>query len=430
MANVAVVGAQWGDEGKGKITDLLAERADVVVRYGGGNNAGHTVIHGDRTLKLHLVPSGILYPTTRCFIGNGTVVDPGALLKELHDLAAQGLSLANLFLSELAHVIMPYHKVLDTAEENRRRHKIGTTGRGIGPAYGDKYLRHGFRLLDLKHPADFRDRLTDAVERVNEQLTKIYGLEPVDPRALGDELLAQYEQLKPYLTDTSLLLHEAVKRGDRILFEGAQGALLDIDMGTYPFVTSSYPVAGGAAVGSGVGPRAIDRVLGIAKAYTTRVGGGPFPSELLDETGDRLRNIGQEFGTTTGRPRRCGWFDAVAARLAARINGLDALAITKLDVLDSFAEIPIVTAYRVGDRLISEFPHDLKTLEAAEPVYETLRGWQTPTTGARTWNDLPAAAHAYLTRLSELVGVRISLVSIGSDRNATIQLEDLLAAAR
>lgn len=430
MANVAVVGAQWGDEGKGKITDLLAERADVVVRYGGGNNAGHTVIVGEKVLKLHLVPSGILYPSTQCYVGNGTVLDPQAMLAEMDDLKRQGLPLDNLRISELAAVIMPYHKLIDKAEEEKRRHKIGTTGRGIGPAYGDKYLRYGFRMLDLLEPETFRDRLQDSLERTNETLTKLYGLAPLDFEALAAEMLGYAERLRPYVANTSLLLHQAVKAGKKVLFEGAQGVLLDIDMGTYPYVTSSYPVAGGACVGSGVGPKAVDRALGIAKAYTTRVGGGPFPSELTDETGDRLREIGHEYGTTTGRPRRCGWFDVVACRLAVRASGLDALAITKLDVLDSFEEVRLVTAYKADGETLTEFPHDPKLLERCEPVYETLPGWKTPTTEARSWEQLPANAQAYLKRLSELVEARLAIVSVGADRDATMILEDLIAAPR
>jgi len=430
MANVAVVGAQWGDEGKGKITDLLAERADVVVRYGGGNNAGHTVIVGDKVLKLHLVPSGILYPATQCYVGNGTVLDPASMLEEMDDLKRQGLTLDNLMISELAHVIMPYHKLIDKAEEEKRRHKIGTTGRGIGPAYGDKYLRYGFRVLDLMDAESFRDRLADTLERTNETLTKLYGLQPLDLEALATEMLGYAERLRPYVANTSLLLHQAVTAGKKVLFEGAQGVLLDIDMGTYPYVTSSYPVAGGACVGSGVGPNAVDRSLGIAKAYTTRVGSGPFPSELLDETGDRLREIGKEYGTTTGRPRRCGWFDAVACRLAVRASGLDALAITKLDVLDSFEEVCLVTAYEVDGQTITEFPHDAKLVERCKPVYETMPGWKTSTENARTWDELPANAQAYLKRLSEVVEAPIALVSVGADRDATMVLEDLLAAPR
>ena len=430
MANVAVVGAQWGDEGKGKITDLLAEAADVVVRFSGGNNAGHTVTVGEKVYKLHLVPSGILYPGTLCLVGNGTVIDPGAFVAELDQLSEQGVDLSNLRISELAHLIMPYHKALDRAEEARRTHKIGTTGRGIGPAYGDKALRYGFRLLDLRDEASFRDRLADNLERQNAMLTRVYGEETLELEAVAAEVLAAYHRLAPYVADTGLMLHEAVKAGRKILFEGAQGTLLDLDMGTYPFVTSSFPVAGGAAIGTGVGPLAIDRVLGIAKAYTTRVGGGPFPGELHDEAGEMLRRVGREFGTTTGRPRRCGWFDALAVRLAARANGLDALAVMKLDVLDDLAEIPVVVAYRAGATTIAEFPHDPLLLARCEPVYEILPGWKQPTTGARRWEDLPPAAQAYLIRLSELVGVPIAIVSVGPEREATIITEDLLSGPR
>ncbi|MBO9542144.1 adenylosuccinate synthase [bacterium] len=427
MANVAVVGAQWGDEGKGKITDLLAERADVIVRYGGGNNAGHTVIVGDRTLKLHLVPSGILYPHVRCFVGNGTVLDPEAFVAELDGLWAQDLSLDNLSVSPLAHVIMPYHKLLDRLEEERRANKIGTTGRGIGPAYGDKYLRRGFRVMDLLKPERFRKKLEEALVRVNETLVKVYGHAPLSLEPMATDLLEMGERLRPHVADTSLMLHEAVKRGDRVLFEGAQGVLLDIDMGTYPFVTSSYPVAGGAAVGTGVGPGAIDRVLGIAKAYATRVGGGPFPTELFDETGDRLRDAGHEYGTTTGRPRRCGWFDAVALRLAARASGLDALCITKLDVLDGFDEIKVAVAYRLHGETITELPYDAEELAACEPIYETWPGWQEPTGHLRRFEELPAKARTYLERLEELTGVPIAMVSVGADRAATMIRTDLFA---
>ena len=430
MANVAVVGAQWGDEGKGKITDLLAEAADVVVRFSGGNNAGHTVTVGEKVYKLHLVPSGILYPGTLCIVGNGTVIDPVSFVAELDKLAAQGVDLSNLKISELAHLIMPYHKALDRAEEARRKHKIGTTGRGIGPAYGDKALRYGFRLLDLRDEAAFREQLADNLARQNAILTQVYGEKPLDLEEVAAEVLGAYKRLEPFIADTGLMLHLAVKAGKKILFEGAQGTLLDLDMGTYPYVTSSFPVAGGAAIGTGVGPSAIDRVLGISKAYTTRVGEGPFPSELFDETGDRLREIGKEFGTTTGRPRRCGWFDAVAARLAARANSLDSLAIMKLDVLDSFEEIPIVVGYRAGDQLLDEFPHDPRLLAKCEPIYEVQRGWNAPTTGARRWEDLPEEAKAYLRRIEELVGVPIVIVSVGPERDATIVSEDLLAGPR
>ncbi len=430
MANVVVVGAQWGDEGKGKITDLLAERADVVVRYAGGNNAGHTVIVGDRLLKLHLVPSGILYPGTLCVIGNGCVVDPPALLAELDDLAAQGLDISGLRLSLLAHVIMPWHKIVDGAEERRRAQKIGTTGKGIGPAYADKVARVGFRVMDLLHPTWFGSLLAERLTLINEVLVKVHGLEPLEPQAVAEEYLTYGERLAPYASDVTLLLHEVMAKDDVILFEGAQGTLLDIDLGTYPFVTSSNAVAGGACTGAGVGPTAIDRVLGIAKAYATRVGGGPFPSELSDATGERLREIGKEYGTTTGRPRRCGWFDAVAARFAARVNGLDALAITKLDVLDQFEEIKICTAYRVDGKVLTEYPLEGSVLARAEAVYETAPGWKAPTGDARRWDDLPGGARSYLDRLADRVGVPISIVSVGSRRDETVVREDPLEGPR
>jgi adenylosuccinate synthase len=426
MGNLAVVGAQWGDEGKGKITDLLARHADVVVRYGGGPNAGHTVMAGDRLLKLHLVPSGILYPTTTCLIGGGCVVDPESLLAEIDRLHEQGLTTDHLRISETAHVIMPYHRVLDRAEEAARANPIGTTGRGIGPSYGDTVTRQGIRMLELVDPAKLRRRLEEELPRINRLLTRLHDLEPLELEPLLDALSAQGTRLKPYVMDTALYLHRAIREGKRVLFEGAQGALLDLEMGTYPFVTSSYPVAGGAAVGSGVGPGAIGKVLGIAKAYATRVGGGPFPSELHDEVGQRIRDIGHEYGTTTGRPRRCGWFDAVALRLAARANGLDALAITKLDVLDAFETLEVVVAYRDGDRLLDEFPADLEVLERCTPVLESHPGWQTPTGAARTWDDLPAAARAYLDRLAELVGVPVELVSVGAEREATLTRPGIL----
>ncbi len=420
MGNLAVVGAQWGDEGKGKVTDLLSCHADVVVRYGGGPNAGHTVMAGDRLLKLHLVPSGILYPTTACLIGGGCVVDPESLLAEIDRLHEQGLTTDHLRISESAHVILPYHRMLDRAEEAARTNPIGTTGRGIGPAYGDKVNRNGIRMLELIDPAKLRRRLETELPRVNRMLTRLYEVDALEIDPLLETLVAQGKRLAPYVIDTALYLHRAIREGKRVLFEGAQGALLDLEMGTYPFVTSSYPVAGGAAVGSGVGPGVIGKVLGIAKAYATRVGGGPFPSELENAVGQRIRDLGHEYGTTTGRPRRCGWFDAVAMRLAARSNGLDALAITKLDVLDTFETIQVVVGYRDGDRVLDEFPADLEVLERCTPVLETHPGWQTATGAARTWDELPAAARAYLDRLAELVGVPVEMVSVGAAREATL----------
>ncbi len=425
MANVVVVGAQWGDEGKGKITDLLAERADVVVRYSGGNNAGHTVIVGNQLLKLHLVPSGILYPGTLCVIGNGCVVDPAALLAELADLEGRGIDVSGLRLSMLAHLIMPWHRALDAAQETRRGGaKLGTTGRGIGPAYADKVARVGFRVMDLLHPTWFRNLLAERENLLNETLTKVWGLEPLDMKTVADEYLEYGAKLAPYVKDVTLLLHDAMAHDRIILFEGAQGTLLDIDLGTYPFVTSSHAVAGGACTGAGVGPTAIDRVLGIAKAYATRVGSGPFPSELTDEVGERLREVGQEYGATTGRPRRCGWFDAVAARFAARVNGLDALAITKLDVLDGFDEIGVCTGYELDGEVMTEYPLEGSVVARCKPVLEFVPGWRQATGGARGLEDLPAPARAYLDRLGRHVGVPIAIVSVGSSRDQTIIVSD------
>lgn len=430
MANVVVVGAQWGDEGKGKIVDLLASRADMVVRYGGGNNAGHTVVAEGKRYALHLVPSGILYPGTVCVVGNGVVVDPRALLEEMGVLASQGIRLDGLRISALAHVIMPYHRMRDGAEERGRTNRLGTTGRGIGPAYADKAARTGFRLGDLGHAESFQRRLAEVLEVENRALKEVWGLSPLEPEAVAREYLAYGERLAPYLADTPLLVHEAIQAGKVVLFEGAQGTLLDLDLGTYPYVTSSHPTAGGVSPGAGVGPHALDRVLGVAKAYCTRVGAGPFPTELSDGLGDALRERGHEFGTTTGRPRRCGWFDAVAMRYAVRTNGLDSLAITKLDVLDGLDEVKIAVAYRCRGERLDEFPCRLETLEACEPVYETLSGWTASTRESRRWEDLPEHARAFLDRLAELTGVPIAMVSVGSGRDETLIREDLLAGPR
>ncbi|MCS6813944.1 MAG: adenylosuccinate synthase, partial [Cyanobacteria bacterium] len=348
MANVIVIGAQWGDEGKGKITDLLSRSADVVVRYQGGVNAGHTVVVGDQTFKLHLIPSGILYPGTDCIIGSGTVIDPKALIAELDRLEALNISTANLMISETAHVTMPYHRMIDQAAEERRGHyKIGTTGRGIGPTYADKSERTGIRMLDLMNPDSLREQLLWTIGYKNVILENLYKLPPLDPEVVIAEYQSYAERLRPYVVDSSLKIYDAIQRRRNILFEGAQGTLLDLDHGTYPYVTSSNPVAGGACVGAGVGPTMIDRVIGVAKAYTTRVGEGPFPTELHGGIGDLLCDRGAEFGTTTGRKRRCGWFDAVIGRYAVRINGMDCLAITKLDVLDELDEIKVCVAYEM-----------------------------------------------------------------------------------
>ncbi len=425
MANVVVVGAQWGDEGKGKITDLLSKSADVVVRYQGGVNAGHTVVVKDRVFKLHLIPSGILYPDTECIIGCGTVIDPQVLIGELDQLEQLGISAENLFISETAHVTMPYHRLIDQASEQRRgEHKIGTTGRGIGPTYADKSERTGIRIIDLMDRESLRKKLRWTVEYKNVILEKLYELSPLDPEAIIDEYLEYADRLRPHVIDSSLKIYDAIKRKRNILFEGAQGTLLDLDHGTYPYVTSSNPVAGGACVGTGVGPTMIDRVIGVAKAYTTRVGEGPFPTELHGTIGERLCDRGAEFGTTTGRKRRCGWFDAVIGRYAVRINGLDCLAITKLDVLDELDEIKICVAYEVDGKRCYDFPSNSRQFARCQPIYKTVPGWKQSTAGCRSLDDLPKQALDYLKVLAELMEVPIAIVSLGASRDQTIIVED------
>jgi adenylosuccinate synthase len=425
LANVIVVGAQWGDEGKGKITDLLSRSADVVVRYQGGINAGHTVCVGHQTFKLHLIPSGILHDGTRCVIGSGTVIDPKVLLEEVDRLIELSVSTDNLFISETAHVTMPYHRLIDLAEEERRgKNRIGTTGRGIGPTYADKADRTGIRVLDLMHPETFREKLEWIIPLKNVLLERLYNLPPLDVAAVIAQYLQYAERLRPHVVDASLLIDQAVRTRQNILFEGAQGTLLDLDHGTYPYVTSSNPVAGGACVGAGVGPTIIDRVIGVAKAYTTRVGEGPFPTELRDEIGRHLGARGAEFGTTTGRARRCGWFDAVIGRYAVRINGLDCLAVTKLDVLDDLDSIKVCVGYQVEGRRIDEFPSDAHLFARCEPICVELPGWGQPTGECRTLEELPLKAREYLKFLAQQMGVPIALVSVGANREQTIVVED------
>lgn len=425
MANVVVIGAQWGDEGKGKITDLLSRSADVVVRYQGGVNAGHTVVVNDQTLKLHLIPSGILYAKTDCIIGTGTVIDPEVLLGELDQLARLGVPADNLQISETAHITMPYHRLIDrAAEELRGDHKIGTTGRGIGPTYADKSERTGIRVLDLMDPESLAEQITRAVTAKNVLLEKLYNLPPLEPGPIIEQYLGYAERLRPHVVDCSLKIFEAVRQRRNILFEGAQGTLLDLDHGTYPYVTSSNPVAGGACVGAGVGPTMIDRVIGVAKAYTTRVGEGPFPTELQEDVGKLLGQRGAEFGTTTGRPRRCGWFDSVIGRYAVRINGLDCLAVTKLDVLDALDEIKVCVAYEIDGERCEEFPSNARRFAACRPIYETMPGWKQPTDHCRSLEDLPTAAQDYLKFLAELMEVPIAIISLGAERNQTIIVED------
>ncbi|NDD27837.1 MAG: adenylosuccinate synthase [Proteobacteria bacterium] len=405
--NTLILGAQWGDEGKGKITHWLAQRARVVARYAGGNNAGHTVVFGGETYKLHQIPSGIFHPGVTCILGNGMVIDPQVLLEEMDSLTTRGVALDGLRISLLAHLILPYHRWLDGRSEDRLgARSIGTTRRGIGPAYADKISRTGIRMIDLLDPQALRSRLELSFSEKAHALTGS-GLEL---EAVHTQLLAHAERLRPYLADTSALLCEHHRKGDRILFEGAQGALLDIDLGTYPYVTSSNAGPGYAGAGLGVPPRAIERVLGVAKAYATRVGAGPFPTELQDATGERMRQAGGEFGTTTGRPRRCGWIDLVALRTVCRIHGVDALALTKLDVLDGFEQIRAATAYRLDGTLLQEIPLSSDAFERCEPVYEDLEGWA----------QLPSAARAYVRRIEAVVGVPVEIVSVGPEDTATI----------
>jgi adenylosuccinate synthase len=425
LANVIVIGAQWGDEGKGKITDLLSRSADVVVRYQGGVNAGHTIVVKGQTFKLHLIPSGILYPDTECIIGCGTVIDPQVLIAELDQLAKLNISTGKLLISETAHVTMPYHRLIDKAsEEQRGSHKIGTTGRGIGPTYADKSERTGIRVLDLMDPEGLREQLTWTINYKNAILEKLYNLPPLNPQEVIEEYLGYAKRLKPYVVDTSLKIYDAIQRRRNILFEGAQGTLLDLDHGTYPYVTSSNPVAGGACVGTGLGPTMIDRVIGVSKAYTTRVGEGPFPTELQGEVGELLCDRGAEFGTTTGRKRRCGWFDAVIGRYAVRINGMDCIAITKLDVLDELEEIKVCVAYEIDGEHCEHFPTSARQFARCRPIYKTLPGWQVSTSHCRTLEELPPQALDYLKFLAELMAVPIAIVSLGASRDQTIIVED------
>jgi len=425
LANVIVIGAQWGDEGKGKITDLLSRSADVVVRPQGGVNAGHTIVVKGQTFKLHLIPSGILYPDTECIIGSGTVIDPKILLQEFDQLERLNVSADNLFISQTAHVTMPYHRLIDQAsEEQRGKHKIGTTGRGIGPTYADKSERTGIRVVDLMDADTLRKRLTWAINYNNVILEKLYNLAPLDPDAVIREYQVYADRLRPHVIDSSLKIYDAIQQRKNILFEGAQGTLLDLDHGTYPYVTSSNPIAGGACVGSGIGPTMIDRVIGVAKAYTTRVGEGPFPTELDGELNQMLCDRGAEFGTTTGRRRRCGWFDGVIGRYAVRINGLDCLAITKLDVLDELDEINVCVAYELDGKTCDHFPGNASEFARCKPIYKTLPGWKTSTEECRLLEDLPKQALDYLKFLAELMAVPIAIVSLGASRDQTIIVED------
>jgi adenylosuccinate synthase len=422
--NLVVLGAQWGDEGKGKIVDLLTPHFSIVGRYQGGHNAGHTVYVNGTKFILRLIPSGILHPGVTCVIGNGVVIDPAALFAEVDELTRNGIDVGNrILISDKAHLILPYHRDLDLLSEARRGdRKIGTTSRGIGPAYEDKIARRGIRVGDLADPKGLEQNIRDNVTARN----RLVQDNTMDWKPVLDQLLRQAERMRPMVRDVSALLTQAMRAGQSILFEGAQGTLLDIDHGTYPFVTSSNASVGGVCTGLGIPPRAIGRVLGVAKAYTTRVGEGPLPTELFGEMGNRLRESGNEYGAVTGRPRRCGWYDAVAVRYAARINGLDGLALTKLDVLDGLEQIDICTSYRCQGRTITDFPSDIGQLAQCEPVYESMPGWSEPTAGVREFDRLPDAARKYIARLEEVSGVRAAIVSTGSERDDTIRRDDVM----
>jgi adenylosuccinate synthase len=423
MPNTVLIGTQWGDEGKGKIIDVLARDVDLVVRFQGGNNAGHTVKVDGKKYVLHLIPSGVLYEGRACVIGNGLVVDLAGLVSEIRGVEEQGMSLdGRLFISDRAHAVFPFHKAMDAARENRLSddHKIGTTLRGIGPAYGDKVARTGLRMADLLEP-DFEEMVEARIADTNEILAAMGGT-PVDEEAVKAECLAAAAVLRPYIADTITLINKAVAEGKQVLFEGAQGTMLDIDFGTYPYVTSSNTSAGGACTGAGAPPRSVDRVVGVVKAYTTRVGEGPFPTELFDEDGAQMAKVGHEFGATTGRPRRCGWFDAVVARYSAQLNGIDLWAMTKLDVLDGFETIKICVAYECDGERIETVPASVRKLARCKPIYEEVSGWMEPTSDISEYADLPEKARAYVERLCEVTGVPLGILSVGPSRHSTMRI--------
>ena len=421
MSNKIVVGAQWGDEGKGKITDMLSQTADVIVRYGGGNNAGHTVIVGDEKFELHLIPSGILYSDKVCIIGNGVVIDPEVLVEEMEGLKERGISLDNLYISDTAHVIMPYHRLLDQLEEQRKGDdKIGTTGKGIGPTYTDKAARRGLRIADLLDEEIFYNKVKEALEYQNLLLEKVYGAEPLTPEEIVESYQPCIDKLKPHIVNSSLMIDKADQEDKKIFFEGAQGTLLDIDYGTYPYVTSSNPTAGGVCTGAGIGPVQIDDVIGVVKAYITRVGEGPFPTELNGETGERLREEGNEYGVTTGRPRRCGWLDLPLLKHAVRVNGLTELVLTKLDVLSGFDEIKVCTGYQKGEDLIKEVPADFDKLKEYKPVYQVFDGWDEDISELREYEDLPENAKIYIKNIEEATETPVKIIGVGPKREEAI----------
>lgn len=426
MTSVVVVGTQWGDEGKGKITDFLSQDAEVIARYQGGDNAGHTIVIDGKKFKLHLIPSGIFFPEKISVIGNGVVVNPKSLVKELEYLHAEGVSTDSLRVSDRAHVILPYHIKLDQLQEAAKGdNKIGTTNKGIGPAYMDKAARVGIRIADLLDKEVFAERLKTNLAEKNRLFTKMYGSEGLSFDDIFEEYYAYGQQIKQYVTDTSVILNDALDAGKRVLFEGAQGVMLDIDQGTYPFVTSSNPVAGGVTIGSGVGPSKINKVVGVCKAYTSRVGDGPFPTELSDEVGERIREVGHEYGTTTGRPRRVGWFDSVVMRHSRRVSGITNLSLNCIDVLSGLDTVKICVAYDLDGKRIDYYPASLEQLKRCKPIYEELPGWEEDITGCRSLDELPENARNYVRRVGELVGVRISNFSVGPDREQTNILESV-----
>lgn len=425
MSAVVVMGSQWGDEGKGKIVDYLAQQAEAVVRYGGGSNAGHTVAVNGEEYKLRLLPSGILYKGTLCVIGNGVVVDPKVMLEEMDAMAARGIDVSGIRLSNRAHVVLPYHSLIDElSEELRGNSKIGTTKRGIGPCYQDKAKRVGIRVCDLMDKEEFAKRLKENLAVKNIELERMYNHAPLDYDTILKEYEGYAERLRPYVCDTIALLNDELAKGKKVLFEGAQATMLDVDYGTYPYVTSSHPVAGGIGVGAGVAPNKIQTVVGVVKAYCTRVGAGPFPTEQLNEIGEKLREAGHEFGTVTGRPRRTGWLDAFVVRYAGMLSGITHMAITRLDILDGFDEIKMCTGYKYKGELLNEIPASLKVLAEVEPVYETFKGWKTSISGIRKYEDLPKEARVYLERMAEVTGIKLGIVSVGPNRDQTIVLDE------
>jgi len=427
MPVIAIIGAQWGDEGKGKVVDLVAEKAGMVVRFSGGDNAGHTVINPYGEFRLHLIPSGIFYPHVVSIIGNGVVINPSVVLSEIDELKQRGVDTARLFISDRAHLIMPYHVILDGLEEEVRGGKaIGTTRKGIGPAYADKTARLGIRCGDLLDKDALLERLRSVLEYKNTILTRVYDASPLSLDEVYSEYCRYGERLAPYIRETTGMVEEALSRNETVILEGAQGALLDPDFGTYPYTTSSSPLAGGGCIGAGLGPTAIDHILGVFKAYCTRVGGGPMPTELKDETGELIRQQAHEFGTTTGRPRRCGWFDAVAARFSTRINGFTGAAITRLDILGVLPHVKICVGYKLDGETINYFPSSIAALERCQPVYEELPGWQSPISDIRDYDELPAQAKQYLARLEELASCPLSLISVGPERGQTIHNTPLI----